>query len=250
MAISEFDVFAEMEQEMQKASQKTGNVWIFKITDGQKALIRFLLDLGQAAILYKHETKWDKSLNGGKGGYEVQSVCAQSVELSKEHCKHCQNTANKDLKLVKYFIIPVYVYGVKNKDGKPVTYKNADTGEEIPESGVRYLQLKGSSPLLVALIENYRELNANPGQRKSLADCDMTISRVDIGGNAVNASYTVIKRDPSPFVLPEGATIPEGATDRELIIDRFAEKNPPALIGENTPPAQSVSPTKSAVPDF
>src|SRR5690348_11302622 len=84
------DVLAQMIDGVEKASQKSsGNVWMFQIKDGEEALVRPLLDLRQAAILWKHEL-YSKSANNGKGGYEVQAVCARhdSPELA-EFCKHC-----------------------------------------------------------------------------------------------------------------------------------------------------------------
>ncbi|HET8913947.1 MAG TPA: hypothetical protein VFN23_20910 [Ktedonobacteraceae bacterium] len=235
----ELDMIAEMEAEIERASQKsnTGNVFFFKIEDGQKALVRFLLDLKQAAKIKKHDY-----YNQTTGKYEVSALCAESAELSVEQCLHCKNAANnKKLTATTFFLIPAYVYGIKDAQNKPVVWKDQE-GKEQPIQGIRYFQLKPTSPLLIALLANYREGGPLP-------DRDMLISRTDPNGNKLKATYTIIARAPSRFTAPADVEIPEQSAD--LMIQFMLEKNPPQLIGDefSTPPVQTAGKV-STVPDF
>ena len=144
------------------------------------------------------------------------------------------------------FILPVYLYKIaETKTGKVLTYKNQNN-EEVPQSGLRLLLLKDTSSLLAQLLSNYRELP----QGDTLDKHDIVIERVDIGGEAVNASYTVIVRTASPFQLPDGIDIP--AQSPEAILEQMLEKNPPVLIDEpgTPPPAQAQNGAVKAAPDF
>lgn len=234
------NLLAEMEQEIESAKQKSssGNVFFFKLEDGQRALVRFLLDLPQAARVWKHEF-----YNPSTNKYEVSALCAESADVSQELCKHCADAkTNRKLERFKCFVAPIYVYGVRNtKTNEVVTYKDKE-GQTHPVSGIRLLLLKGTNNLLPSLTENYRVLG------DSFVNHDITISMTLTNGDKKKPNYTPIVKPASPFTPPEGVEVPEQS--REDIVSRLLELWVPTLIGENTPPAQSVSPTKSAVPDF
>lgn len=257
MAISfEDDVLAQMMDGVEKASQKSVNVWTFQIKDGEKALVRFLLDMRQAAVLWKHEL-YSKALNNGKGGYEVQAACARHDGVDVAYCKHCiAAKSNKKLTAKRSFIIPVYVYRIVNaKTGKPVTYKNQEGSEVEFQPGIRMLVLKETAPLLATLLSEYRELEAGD----TFLTHDIVISRTDIGGDPLHASYNASVKRETQFVAPEGVEIPEQSA--QAIIEQMLEKNPPDIVDGHSansddpgfpdlPPAQANKPAKPSVPDF
>jgi hypothetical protein len=244
MAI-ELDVVAEIEAEQKRAAAKSagGNASFFVLKNGEKALVRPLLNLNACASIWKHDF-----YNQATGKYEVNALCAQSLDLPAECCKHCmaaKSTGNKKLSAIKLFIVPLYVYGIKNSDGQAITYTDQE-GNEKSVSGVRFLSLKGTSDMLATLVTMFRE-------GTNISSSDLTITRK---GEKLLTSYTILPRPPAPFAV-EG--IP--AQYRDSIVERINELNPAEIIdGPDTdhfgsnPPAQSngakPAPAKASVPDF
>lgn len=229
------DVIAEMEAEQKRAAARSSgsNVSWFMLKDGEKSLIRCLLNLSQAAIILKHDF-----YNPATRKFEVNALCARSLDLDEEQCAHCiAARGNKKLLAQKYFILPVYVYGVKNSSGQAVVYTDSE-GNEKAVQGLKYLQLKASSDILAVLLAMYRD-------GTNLTGLDLKISRT---GASTDTKYTVLPQSPSPFAV---ADVP--VQNVEDIITRIADLNPPAIAGglPTPPPAvSSAAPAKAVVPDF
>lgn len=271
MAVNlEHDVFAEMDEEIKEAKAKaasgTSNVFFFKLKDGEKALVRFLFDLRHALTVWKHEY-----YNNSTKTWEMSALCTQThgIDLPTELCQHCQTAQRKlaeattkderkaaeRMQAIKFYLYPVFVYGIKNKEtGKDVTYKDKE-GKEHPIIGVRYLQLKVTQPLMVSLRENYRELELGD----SFLNHDITISLTCTNGDILKPVYTVMLRAPSKFAPPEGVEVPEQT--HEDLFERLHDLWKPALIDQpdndpfaDAPPAQSngngAKGKVSNVPDF
>jgi len=241
MAIDTYDVFAEMDQEVEAAKARaaagSGNVFFFKLEDGQRALVRFLLDLRECVSVWKHEL-----YNVSTNKYEVSALCLASVDGEKEDCKHCQDAkSNKKLEAVKYFIVPVFVYGIKDKAGNAVTYTNKE-GQTHPVNGIRLMQMKATAPLLASLRDNYRELEAGD----DFLHHDMTITLNLQNGDRKKPTYTVILKPytPRPFQAPEGVEVP--TQTRDGIIDALMEVWKPAPIENLSTSAQATKPANSA----
>jgi hypothetical protein len=229
------DVVAEMETEQKRAAARSsaGSASWFMLKDGEKALVRCLLNLNQVASVLKHDF-WNPSTRK----FEVNALCARSLDLDADQCAHCVTArTNKKLSAQKYFIVPLYVYGVKNSAGQPVSYVDQEGNEKAVE-GLKYLQLKASSDILATLLAMYRD-GAN------LTTMDLKITRAGAG---TDTRYTVLPQPPSTFAV---VGIP--AQDRESIIQRIADLNPPDIAG--FPPALPASngtpaAAKTSIPDF
>src|SRR5581483_2663707 len=229
------DVVAEMEAEQKKAAARSsaGSASWFMLKDGEKALIRCLLNLNAVAVILKHDF-----YNPVTRKFEVNALCAVTSGLSLEEsqCKHCQTakqTGNKKLLAQKYFVMPVWVYGVKNAQGQAVTYFDSE-GNEQPVQGLKYLQMKATSDILATLIAMYRD-------GTDLTTLDLTISRTGAG---TDMKYTTLPRQPQPFAVKD---VPP--QDRALIVQRIADLNPVELVDDDPgfPPAMT---NGKAVPDF
>lgn len=228
------DVISMMESDMEKAKKASGgngSPTFFLLKAGEKALVRPLLDLNKAVLVHKHDL-WNQATKK----FEVNALCAKDQDLDCKHCFDAEMQKNKKLAAVRYFIIPLWVYQIKNKDGQVVTWKDQD-GNEQAIRGVRYLQMKATSPILANLLDFFRE-------EKSILNNDFVISRT---GESLDTVYTVIAKAPKPFAVPD---VPAQSEDE--ITFRIGDLCPPALIGESS--SQSApSPSTGKVnnePDF
>lgn len=241
MALEIDNTIAEIEAEMKRAQAKSsgGNVSFFVLKDGEKALVRPLLNLNQVASLLMH-VYW----NPGSGKFDVNSVCAHQAELELPagSCKHCATVktmtdkkAAGKMAATKYFVVPLYVYGIKNAAGAPVTYTQDD--KEVAVQGVRYLQLKPTSDILATLLEIYRD-------NGDITTGDLTISRK---GEKLDTKYTVTQRPPAVFSVEN---VP--AQSKFDIITRIAEMNAPEVIdgADPFPPSATTSAKASAPKDL
>lgn len=238
MAIEIDNTIAEIEAEMKRAQAKSsgGNVSFFVLKDGEKALVRPLLNLNQVASILMH-VYW----NPGSGKFDVNSVCAHQpeLELPANSCKHCATVktltdkkAAGKMTATKYFVIPLWVYGVKNAAGAPVTYKDQEDKEQ-PVQGVKYLQLKPTSDILATLLEIYRDSG-------DIAAADLLIGRK---GEKLDTKYTVLPRAAAPFTVEN---VP--AQNKLDIITRIAEMNAPEVIDGADPFPPSSAASTSAKP--
>lgn len=228
------NVIAEMEAEQKRAASRSsgGNASWFMLKDGEKSLVRCLLPLNQVASILKH-----KIFNPSTRNFDINALCTRSLELDEEQCAHCiAARSNKKLLAQKFFVVPVYVYGVKNAAGQPVMCPDQE-GNEKAVAGLKYLEIKASSDILAVLLEMYRD-------GTNLTSLDLKISRTGAG---TDTKYTVLPQPPSPFAVSD--VPPQNA---ENIINRIADLNPPAIAGlPSAPPAVSTAaPAKAVVPDF
>lgn len=247
MAIDSMDqIIAEIEEESRKAAAEAaeakakraaggGNGMIFILGDGKRALVRPLLN--QFISVWRHD--W---YNQATKKTEIRAICTQTLGIPAEQCQHCvkaQQTGDKKLAAVRQWIIPVWLYAIKDvKTGDPLTYKDKE-GVEHLSCGLRFIQAKGDDPILT-FFKNMYKLS------RDITIRDVSIEQI---GERLEKKYEFDPKDIKPF---DAAEIPEVSQDPDLIIARLAEINPPALIGGSTP-AQSNSssaPAKSAVPDF
>lgn len=250
MAIDQ-EMLNEIETEKQRAAEAAaeakakaaagGNgAGFFILKNGEKALVRPLLN---KFIPVFHHSIW----NNNNGKWDVNAICAQSVDLPKELCAHCkkaEETSNKKLTAVKQFVVALWLYGVRDTaTGAVKTYKNKD-GEEIAQRGLRYAQFKVGDPIFETLLTMYKMAG-------DITLRDITIQQT---GEKLEKKYTIDPLDPSPFVVEGMPTItPDG------IIEWLSEKNPASILegpdydafGANPPvQAQVTKPAKASVPDF
>jgi hypothetical protein len=240
------DPMALLEEEMNRKSDTSGfKPFFFMLKDGEKALIRPLLNMSQYAQVNKHEY-----FDSAKKQYVARSICA--VDLEQE-CQLCLDAAdNKKLKADSRFVLPIYVLSVKDvKTGKEITYTKDD--QEIAVSGVRLLEMKRTSSILRDLVASYNESDEH-----DITLNDFVISRQNIDGDPLKTKYTVTPKAPKPASFPE--EIPEAYRDPEQIKFLFANACEPVCVGDRDKPAEPVAaatPTTSATngkvksaPDF
>lgn len=194
MAIDIKDPMALLEDEMNKAENRGGFApFFFALKDGEKALIRPLLNMNQYVAVHFHEF-----FNPATKKYDVSTVCAEDYG---QKCQHCIDAvANKKLAGQRRFYLPVYVHAILKLVGKewvPVTYTNAD-GAEQPSKGVRLLELKASSSILSDLVAAYHEDDSH-----DITRFDFVIARKGI---QLDTTYTVTLKPqarPLPDDLPK-----------------------------------------------
>lgn len=237
MAIEMDNMIAEIEAEMKRAQAKSsgGNVSFFVLKDGEKALVRPLLNLNAVASILMH-VYW----NPATSKFDVNAVCAHQAELALPagSCKHCATAKSMSDKKAagkmaanKYFVIPLWVYGIKNAAGQAVTFTQDD--KEQPVQGVKYLQLKPTSDILSTLLEIYRDSG-------DIMAGDLTISRK---GEKLDTKYTVLQRPPAVFTVEN---VP--AQDKSDIVMRIADMNAPEVIDGSDPFPASASTTAKSTP--
>jgi hypothetical protein len=278
--------FAEIDAEIDAAAAKTAaakaavsssGIFLFKLQDEQRAMIRFLLNLTDYVPVLKHEY-----YNNSKKTWEMKAVCMADPRLgcTEVDCKHCQTakermeqaTSKEERKEAekmlakKLFVWPVYLYGikypikdtsgriVKDEQGhevwKVVTYKDKEN-KEHPQSGIRYIAIKGTAPLFTSLRENFRMLE----EGDSFLNHDITISLACTNGDILKPVYTPVLRAPSQFVVPEGVEIPE--MTKEAIFERLVGAWEPISTKKAGVPADPFPPSAASsalatksVPDF
>lgn len=256
------NIFAEIDQEIEEAAARAkangGNVFFFKLADGQRAKVRFLLDLNEGMSLYRH-----KVYNPGTNKFDVNAICTRTagMDLGESFCKYCQEaerTNSKELTAVKYFIWPVWVYqmagptkderGHIQRDAKGnvieevLKYKDKD-GNVHDQSGIRYIEVKGTAPLLASLRENYRMLE----EGDSFLKHDIVIALTCQNGDVKKPHYTVILRNPSSFNSPEGVEVPEQT--HEDILSKLIDNAPPVFLDNpNNDPFKGALPARIAQP--
>jgi hypothetical protein len=236
---------AILEEEMNKAPNSSGfKPFFFMLKDGEKALIRPLLNMSQYALVHKHEY-YDNTTKK----YEARAVCAADMELECQLCLDAEQ--NKKLKADARFVLPIYVLAVVNvKTGAQVTYTNQD-GQELSVSGVRLLEMKRTSSILRDLVAFYNESDEH-----DITGNDFVIRRENVDGDPLKTKYTVTPKAPKPAVFPED--IPAVYRDTEQVRLLFVDACPPVVVGDDEKPEPVVAaPAKPATngkvksaPDF
>lgn len=224
-----YDVFAEMDEDVEAAKnrQKGGNgtVFFFKVGDGERAIVRPLLNLNQCARVWKHE-----QYNVAANKYEVSALCTRSLDGDPDgaECQHCKD----GLAMTRYYILPVYLYGIQDKDGNKLTYQDKQNNETRPQSGLRFIQMKGTSPLLAALREEYADLEAGD----SFIKHDVSIKCTYLGGDRKKQTFHVKLAAARPFSAPDGVELPDYSSDpQDTILAALMETWKPAYIVSRTP---------------
>lgn len=223
-----------------EAKAKSGNgAGFFVLKDGEKALVRPLLN---TFVPVWHHSIW----NNDTRKWDVNAICARSMDLPDEFCAHCQKakeTGNKKLMAVQQFAVPFWLYGVRiAATGEVVTYKK-EGQEPQPVRGLRYAQFKAGDPIFESLLTMY----------KMAGDITLRDIAIKQTGERLEKKYTIDPQDPTTFTVEN---VP--AQSRDGIIEWLAEKNPASLIENPTndsydsfganPPAQPAA--KASVPDF
>lgn len=241
--LEQYDATLEIENEIKRVAAKSGGNFgmFFSLKDGDKAKVRLLLNLNMVPSVIRHDL-----FNPATNKPEVNALCSDTsiLELPQGQCKHCQTvktmTDKKQraaLTAKKHFVIPVYVYAVKNAAGETVTFEDQD-GNKQPVQGVKYWQIKPTSDVMNNLLNLYRGNEFLPGV--NLTTMDLVISRE---GTGLETKYHVKDLPATPF------TIDVPAQDRVTIVQRIADANPFELIGDPFPPSAAAS-SKQSVPDF
>lgn len=209
--------------------------FFFSLKDGQKALVRPLLNMTQYVRVDKHEL-----YNPATNSFDVKAVCASSLQLPD--CSYCAQVAhNKKLMASPRVVLPVYVHAVLDvKTGAPITYKKKNddgTEQELPVKGVRLLEMKRSSSILRDLIANYNE-----DDNHDITCFDFVVTRKNIDGDKLQTTYTVIAKRPRD--IPDD--IPADYRDRDRVLLMYAEACPWQLVEGSTAQAAPVAPVVSS----
>src|SRR5579859_5570225 len=145
-----------------KAASGGNGAGFFMLKDGELAKVRPLLN--KFIPVYRHDL-----FNRATNKYEVQAVCAKSVDLTSEFCAHCQKaieTKNRKLEAVMQFVVPLWLYGIRDmndlisdgqggKVGKPRTYQKEGEEPQLVR-GLRYAQFKPGDPIFENLLTMYK----------------------------------------------------------------------------------------------
>lgn len=201
MAIEQQDSMAQFEAERAQARERnTTPPFFFSLKNGDKALVRLLLNFDKNVRMDYHE-----HYNAAEQKYDVNAVCAQEFGQECAHCEQAKTTKDWKLKAQRHVYIPVYVHNIKrqrdDKTWAPVTYK--EDGVEKPVSGVRMLDMKlSSSTILDDLQAAYLE-DADKPSDLDITRYDFVISR---RGAGLETNYTVTAKPGALLGLPAGLT--------------------------------------------
>jgi hypothetical protein len=185
------------------------------LKNGHKALIRPLFNLDAVVVMSMHN-----KFNQAEPKQSINATCAR--ELDKK-CKYCDQVASdKKLAAGVSFMLPVFVYGITDGEGKPVTYKDAD-GQEVAVSGIRILELKsfGAISTVLSWLREYFAECRKDDETYSLTSQDFSITRV---GEGQKTDYTVLAKAPKPF------TRNVSAITAERVRERVIEACPPVVL--------------------
>lgn len=201
MVLNIDDKMAFLNEQIQQGQEKpTGQFKpiLFRINENEKALVRPLRNMNDYTVVQMHEL-----YNNAAPKESIKAICADTYNLP---CALCQQEAtNKKLKASVRFVIPVYVHKILRKKvddkgrvitdkGSPVwetvTYKNSND-EQIAVSGLRLLELKRTSSILL-------DLNSLYGEEGDITKGDIVIERK---GSGLDTKYTTTAKAPSPFSI-------------------------------------------------
>lgn len=232
MVLNISDPMAFLNEQITKGQEKGSGTFkptFFMLKDGEKALIRPLANLNAFIPVNMHE-----KFNQASPKDSIKAVCAIDYDLE---CQYCQDAkGDKKLTSTIRFVIPVYVHRILRKKvddkgrfildkGSPiwetVTYKNTQD-EEIAVSGVRLLEMKRTSSILL-------DLNALYGEEGDITKGDIVIERKGAG---LDTKYTTLVKSPSPF-----KTEIEEKLDRQSVLAWLADACPFMIAQDDSTPA-------------
>jgi len=200
MVVDLNDPMAVLDEEMQRAQAQTGGFapFFFSIKDGEKALVRPLLNMREYVMLNFHEL-----YNPATKKYEVSAVCAVSFDRECQHCvdavNHPDKKLGKKLSAHRRFYLPIYIHSALKKDSvtqkwAPLTYTDQD-GNEQDVKGVRILEMKASSSILASLVASYNEAEGH--------DITKFDFRIERKGTGTDTEYTTTLSPNAPRALPD-----------------------------------------------
>lgn len=216
------DPMAELEALVNEEQKSTGafTPFFFSIKDGEKALVRPLLNMNQYVKADKHEV-----FNPTTNKFDVAAICATSLGLTD--CAYCAQASTAKTKEEKKLIVspriilPVYVHAILNvKTGQPVTYTDSE-GSAQPVKGIRLLEMKRSSSILRDFIANYNE-----DDNHNITNFDFVITRKNIDGDKLQTTYTVISKQPRKIE----DEIADDYRDREKVLLLYSDACPFKLL--------------------
>lgn len=218
MAIDTKDALALIDQQLEKAATPRASrkpVFLF-LKEGHSALIRFLFNLGDCIVLNKHN-KYAESAD-----MRVNAICA--VEIGQQ-CKYCARVEDdKKLTANVTFYLPVYVYGVRDKNGNPVTYKDPETEEEKPVKGFRVLELT-SFGTIGTVLKTLRSYTKDEDYNHTITGNDFTLTQVGAGQKK---DFTLVPKPAKPMHPTIAQNMPKIDGFHKAILEAL----PPATIGE------------------
>lgn len=205
-----------------KASNKRP-VFLF-LKEGHKVLVRPLFNLQDSLVLQRHNKYSDTPEQ------RVNAICATEIGKS---CVYCEQAAT-DRKLTANiaFYLPVYVYSVMDtKTGQQITYKDPETQQDKPVSGIRVLELT-SFGTIGAVLKFFREFTKDP-DNGPMTEYDFTITQV---GSGQQKSFVCMPKAAKPMSAQMQQAIPPV----DLLRSRLLEACPPltsATAANDTDPA-------------
>lgn len=241
------DPMAYLEEAINRPKSTGGDFtpFFFAIKDGEKALIRPLLNMPQYVRVYKHEyydnaTKTWKFRNLCAADQDLDCQCCLDVEAMPEGDKE-QKKAKRAARRSERMILPVYLHTVVNiKTGAVVTYTQDD--KEIPVSGPRLLEMKPeSSDILHDLLKSYQASESHDITKRDF--------KIERRGAGIDTKYDTTPKDVSPFTIE----VPAEYLSKGSVFDLYSNACPPKIVGQDAAPAQSFSSSNGAVktaPDF
>lgn len=210
-----------------RASKKP--VFLF-LSEGQKALIRPVVNLPQAPVLAVHN-KWSD-----RPDYRVNAICATEISKSCDHCDSAKTLEDKKLQASDVFFVPVYVYSVINvKTGQKVTYKEEDV--EKPIGGFRVLEL----PLYgkaFSILQTFRSYVRDEDDHDIRA-CDFSIEQV---GSGTAKNFITTPKTPRPA----DPRIAEKCPEVSRFVEAILAARPP-LVATSSDSGASSDPLASPV---
>jgi len=243
------DPMAYLEEAKNRKNENTGDFtarpFFFSIADGQKALIRPLLNLNAYVRVHKHEyydntsKKWLFRSQCAKDlGQECQTCI--DVEALPEDTKE-EKKIKRQARASERFVLPAYLHAVVEvKSNKKVTYTDMEQ-QEHDVSGPRLLEMKPqTSPILDKLLTTYQASESHDISKR-----DFKIERAGVG---IETVYTVEPKDPSTFD-PAFHDIPVEYLDRDLVFSIYSDACPPRIVGAEPLVAQPKS-TNGAIRDI
>ncbi len=254
MAVTDVnDPMAYLEEAKNRKNENTGDFtsrpFFFSIADGQKALIRPLLNLREYVRVHKHEyydntsKKWLFRSQCAKDlGQECQTCL--DVEALPEETKE-EKKIKRQARASERFVLPAYLHAVVEvKSNKKVTYTDMENVEH-DVSGPRLLEMKPqTSPILDKLLTTYQASESHDISKR-----DFKIERAGVG---IETVYTVEPKDPSSFD-PTSHDIPAEYLDRDLVFSIYSDACPPRIVGIIEPAVSQSKATNGAIrnaPDF
>ncbi len=238
MVVDLNDPMAVLDEEMQRAQEKSGGFapFFFSIKDGEKALVRPLLNMRDYVMLRFHE-----KFNSATKKYDVSAVCAADFNQECQVCLDAQ-AGDKKLNASKRFYLPIYIHSALKQDPTsnkwaPLTYTDAE-GNEQPVKGVRILEMKASSSILADLVAAY-----NTADSHNITLYDFVIARK---GSGLDTEYTTTLSPNAPRALPDD--LPKQR--REQIKSDVEIARPMKVVGGAVAPASNGKAVENDVPEF